>query len=362
MKKTLIISLFLYFLGFSHFVFAIEGDCSYHGGIDCSAGADVLDGSVICNDGWRDSKDNFSDAVMCSSEDKWSDYLKQVFELCDWTKIPSEDLYIIVNVRNDGSDKNEVMANIEKLQKEVKNLKIGEAYKIEELQKKIDAELKKINEATKPSFEIAVDMATYCENNNLWKNHEEEAQIKEITKITVQNPFSDFSEEYKNHEAIIALYKQGVINGYDDGTFKPNNTVNRAELLKILVNSKEIIIPVGEYQNCFTDVNEEWFAPYVCYAKEQGWIQGYEDGTFKPAQIVNKVEALKMLMEIYGIDTPEASQNNTSYSDVDTNAWYWKYISKAYELGVIEDSGNLLAPSSGMRRGSFCESLYRLTK
>lgn len=175
-------------------------------------------------------------------------------------------------------------------------------------------------------------------------------------------PFADVSEAYKNNEAIIALYNQGVIGGYDDGTFKPNKTVNRAELLKILIGAKEIVIPVNEYNYCFEDVKNEWFAPYVCYAKEQGWIQGYEDNTFKPAQIVNKVESFKMLLEIYGVEVVENNTNNTSYSDIDTNAWYWKYVSKAYELGIIEDSGSLLAPSVGMRRGSFCESLYRLTK
>lgn len=36
------------------------------------------------------------------------------------------------------------------------------------------------------------------------------------------------------------------------------------------------------YENCFEDVEDEWFAPYVCYAKEKGWVTGYPDGTFKP--------------------------------------------------------------------------------
>ena len=52
---------------------AVQGDCSYHLGIDCSAGPD-WDGSVICNDGWEDSIDSYSDAIKCQSK-KFKNYL-----------------------------------------------------------------------------------------------------------------------------------------------------------------------------------------------------------------------------------------------------------------------------------------------
>ncbi len=176
------------------------------------------------------------------------------------------------------------------------------------------------------------------------------------------NPFDDFDNDFKNYTAIIALYKKNIINGYDDGSFKPNNTINRAEILKIIVESRGVEPIVEKYNNCFEDVKDEWFAPYVCYAKEQGWIEGYTDGTFKPAQVVNKVESLKMLLEIYNVSFDETNVNNTSFLDINTSAWYWKYVSKAYSLGIIEETGSFLIPDAGMTRGSFCESLHRLTK
>lgn len=97
----------------------------------------------------------------------------------------------------------------------------------------------------------------------------------------------------RNKAAILYLADKGVLAGYPDQTFKPNNVVNRAELLKILVASLGVTDLSG--RNCFPDVTDQWFAPYVCYAKNQGWVSGYADGTFRPSEPVNKVEAIKML-------------------------------------------------------------------
>lgn len=119
--------------------------------------------------------------------------------------------------------------------------------------------------------------------------------------------FSDVPSTHKNRNAIDYLQGAGVINGYADGTFKPENTVNRAELLKILIEGKGINPDGSEYKNCFLDVKEEWFAKYVCYAQEQGWVSGYVDGTFKPAQTVNKAEAIKMLVNSQGYEIPDST-------------------------------------------------------
>jgi hypothetical protein len=113
---------------------------------------------------------------------------------------------------------------------------------------------------------------------------------------TSTNVFPDVPSSHSNNNAIQYLYNEGIVGGYPDGTFKPSNTVNRAELLKILIAGMEVDLDAGGYANCFPDVKDEWFAKYVCYAKEQEWIGGYPDGTFRPADTVNKVEALKMLL------------------------------------------------------------------
>jgi micrococcal nuclease len=95
----------------------------------------------------------------------------------------------------------------------------------------------------------------------------------------------------------------GVLSGYPDGTFRPEATVNRAEFLKIVLAAKGIDATSGETTPVFSDVESgAWYAPYVRYAKDSGIIQGYQDGTFKPGQPVNFAEALKMAYVALGID------------------------------------------------------------
>jgi len=162
--------------------------------------------------------------------------------------------------------------------------------------------------------------------------------------------FYDVPANHKNYKAILYLYDKGIINGYADSSFKPEKTVNRAELLKILVEGKGITPDAKEFGDCFSDVKAEWFAPYVCYAKEQGWVSGYATGQFKPGQTVNKVEALKMLLNSQGI----------SVDDADGGEWFDPYVVKATELKILEESSAKLEPSTDMSRGSISESLYRL--
>ena len=169
--------------------------------------------------------------------------------------------------------------------------------------------------------------------------------------------FSDVSSTYKNNNAIDYLQEMGVINGYSDGTFKPENPVNRAELLKIIIEGKGIKTDENKHKNCFSDVTEEWFAKYICYAKEQGWVSGYADGTFKPAQIVNKVEAIKMLINSQGYEVPK-SVTAFMFADIDNLAWYASYVWVAKNKGLLEEE-DWFYPEEGMKRAGISENIYR---
>ncbi|MBD3330967.1 hypothetical protein GF354_05580, partial [Candidatus Peregrinibacteria bacterium] len=172
--------------------------------------------------------------------------------------------------------------------------------------------------------------------------------------------FSDLDSNHKNFNAIIYLRKEGIVNGYSDGTFKPENFVNRAELLKILVEGQDKSPDGLVYKDCFPDVKDDWYARYVCYAKEEGWVNGYPDGTFKPEQTVNKVEAIKMLLNSQGVAL-DSQINFEFYKDVNSEDWFWPYVSKAKEMSLLEEAqGGNFEPDAGMRRASICENLMRL--
>jgi hypothetical protein len=162
----------------------------------------------------------------------------------------------------------------------------------------------------------------------------------------------------KNRIAIDYLNAMGVISGYPDGTFRPLNTVNRAELLKILVGGQGAAPVAAQYGDCFPDVIDEWFAPFICYAKEQGWVSGYPDGTFRPANTVNTAEAIKMVVNAQGYQLPESAPAFL-YSDVDNATWYAPYVKAAKDKGILEPTSGHLGVSSDMKRGGISEIVYR---
>ncbi len=179
--------------------------------------------------------------------------------------------------------------------------------------------------------------------------------------------FPDVCDEHVNVEAINSLYEGNIIDGYPDGTFKPDGEINRAELTKMIV-AVMADPDSAVYKDCFTDVADEWFAPYVCYAAEQGWVEGYTDGEFKPSENINRAEALKVLLEVL---LPDAINENVeltdmSVLDVDLEAWYGQYFTIADNNGVLdkqhiveEPTGYRYFPGSDISRKEVAETIYR---
>jgi hypothetical protein len=144
----------------------------------------------------------------------------------------------------------------------------------------------------------------------------------------VSAEFTDSGVEfYADHVDYLA--EKGIVQGYDDGSFGYDLSVNRAEMLKILIvgrfnpDQSEELAPWNEYavESCFEDVPaNQWYTEYICYAKALGWIGGYDDNTFRPAQEVNFVEAMKILLEIFDIGY-----------DATTEPWYKGLVEVAAE-------------------------------
>ncbi|MDX9970452.1 MAG: S-layer homology domain-containing protein [Candidatus Gracilibacteria bacterium] len=168
--------------------------------------------------------------------------------------------------------------------------------------------------------------------------------------------FSDVEVSHKYALAISYLKEWGILNGYSDGSFKPENEINRAELLKVLTLAAGHS-PSEAYGNCFPDVKDGWFAPYVCFARTKGWINGYADGTFKPSQSVSKAEALKMIFNAFEIEV--AGTDSDVYKDVKVGSWYTDFVYSADFLGILDDNGLFFQPNSNLRRGQLSEYIFR---
>lgn len=142
-------------------------------------------------------------------------------------------------------------------------------------------------------------------------------------------PFPDMEYSwYQYKDAVTVLKDRGVIGGNPDGTFKPKNTINRAEFLKILFSMRSETHPIA--LDCFSDIQADaWYAPYVCAAANRDIVQGYSDGTFKPEQNINFAEALKMILKTAGNDVTEGRGAD----------WYVPYVQEF-------DTPHILAASS----------------
>lgn len=168
-------------------------------------------------------------------------------------------------------------------------------------------------------------------------------ESNQITEVYVE--FSDI-DIHENSEAIHYLMNLGVVQGYEDGKFMPEKNINRAEFIKILV---EIKYPgEAEGSRCFPDVTEEWFAPYICYAKDQGIVGGYPDGNFLPGDEINLAEALKVIMSTYDLDVEENSEEE----------WYVPYYELANSIELLEEI--LTGVDIQITRGEMAQLIYNI--
>lgn len=164
--------------------------------------------------------------------------------------------------------------------------------------------------------------------------------------IAMAASFNDI-ENSTHKNSIQFLKARGVVQGYSDGTYRPTQSVNRAEFVKILIEAKFKGEASAQNQSqCFSDVRTEWFAPYICYAKSKAILTGYADGTFKPAQSINLAEALKVVLKTYDI---EIDQN------VGTQ-WYEPYTAVAEENGWLSKIDK--AVGHNITRGEMAELVY----
>lgn len=178
-----------------------------------------------------------------------------------------------------------------------------------------------------------------------------------VAAQTAMGPFPDVAADDPDVKEITYMEDQGVFTGYPDGTFQPDRVLNRAEQLKVYMLIHGLDPDTTKYKNCFPDVKEEWFAKYICFAKEQEWVQGYPDGSFKPAQEVNRVEALKMLGEIQGWDMTVPTED--PFADTPKAEWYAKYVSFAKTAGLTVEKGGNFHPASGLTRSETAVLLFR---
>lgn len=182
----------------------------------------------------------------------------------------------------------------------------------------------------------------------------------EIIKPVDINGFSDVPEGSSYFAAITYLASTGVIEGYEDGTFRPDQTVNRVESLKFILESIEAALENGDLP--FSDVSEEdWYYEYLYTAYKKAIVDGNPDGTFRPNDTVNKAEFFKILFNGLNVDI-DPNLSSPPYIDVSVDEWFAPYIAYAKQIGIISSEIDHIYPNQGMTRGEVADAMYELIK
>ena len=188
-----------------------------------------------------------------------------------------------------------------------------------------------------------------------------EGSLKTETNSNRVNSAAAFPDTQANtleDTAAVFLKEKGIIGGYPDGEFKGSNSVNRAEVAKFLLLAKEVAVaPITDYQQNFSDVPQSaWYTPFIVEAQARGMLEGYPDGTFRPAQTVNTVEFLKLITNVFSLD----ENLSHPFTDVAANAWYAPYVGVATKYDLFPDRGAWLNPSQNLTRAEVAIAIYKV--
>ncbi|MBU0668193.1 S-layer homology domain-containing protein, partial [Patescibacteria group bacterium] len=171
--------------------------------------------------------------------------------------------------------------------------------------------------------------------------------------------FNDVDTNASYYDAVSFLKENGVITGYPDGSFRPEAVVSRVESLKFIlsgINSELISAKKLPFPDTAA---KEWYSDYVVTAYNRAIVGGYPDNTFKPANTVNRAEFLKMLLNAMEINV-DKSVSRDVYSDVPRDAWFAPYVQYAKDKNLISHSGGSFKPNEGMTRSEVADLIYRV--
>ena len=151
-----------------------------------------------------------------------------------------------------------------------------------------------------------------------------------MANMTKSNGYNDVKDGDWFCCAVSTLSKMGIIKGYEDGSFKPNDPISRAEFAAIAARFD----PNGDKTPAsFSDVTSHWAKDEISIAANHGWIKGYEDGSFKPDQKITRAETMTLVNRVLN-RLPETKDDlhkdmKTWVDNMDETAWYYLAVQEA---------------------------------
>ena len=142
------------------------------------------------------------------------------------------------------------------------------------------------------------------------------------------NDYTDVPADAWYNNAVSTLTNAGIIDGYEDGTFKPDGNITRAEFATIAVRFFEATYDGGDL---FSDIAGHWAQDYINEAANAGIVDGYPDGTFRPQQYITRAEAMTMVNRTIDRhpDADHLLEDMITWPDNPETAWYYEQVQEA---------------------------------
>ncbi len=183
--------------------------------------------------------------------------------------------------------------------------------------------------------------------------------------------FSDVSNDRWSHEAIAYLVAKSVVNGYENGSFCPENSVTRAEFVKLISSAFGFVTDDGKAdasENAelpeFTDIKmDDWFYGYVIGGYSQKIVSGYSDGSFKPNDKITRQEAAVMLYRAFcALGRETGSGRRLDIADISAiDDWAYTPVIKLMQAGIISGySDSTFRPHDEITREEAVKMIYEM--
>jgi len=179
----------------------------------------------------------------------------------------------------------------------------------------------------------------------------------------VQPTGADSFEDLEGYDwakdSIDALVKKGIISGTSSNTFEPGRNITRAEFAKLIVTA--FGIGEGDDSSDYSDVNSsDWYYQFVKAAAAANIVTGYEDGGFKPNNTITRQEMAAIIVRAFkakGVELPAAEP---AFADNDEiGDWAKEYVGVLTSLGIVQGRGeNKFAPTESLTRAEAAKVIH----
>ena len=176
--------------------------------------------------------------------------------------------------------------------------------------------------------------------------------------VTKGTSFSDVKDTHQFYEAIMSLTSRGVINGYEDGTYKPGQHISRAHAAKIMalalgLDTKNVVDPG------FKDVKKgNPYYGHIAALVNAGVIKGYDDKTFKPSGNLTRAHVAQML--VLGFKLEEEKLSNLPFKDVNNKQWFANHIQTLFSNKITSGTtATTFSPNAFVTRGQVASFIFK---